>query len=123
IKGDIFLKTNDPASPLVPVLVEANVQAPLSVLPDTLSLGAVKVGDTVVERVQVRGTKPFRVTGVAGAGKDVTSEVASAEPRTVQIVTLHYQVGQPGDFHRELKIKTDLQDAPVTVTIEGTASP
>jgi hypothetical protein len=121
VKGDIFLKTNDPTSPLVPVLVEANVQAALTVLPETLALGTVKVGDTVIKRVQVRGTKPFRVVSVAGAGKEIKSEVASADPKTVQIVTLRYQVAEAGEFHRELKIKTDLQEAPVTVTIEGTA--
>jgi hypothetical protein len=123
IKGDIFLKTNDPASPLVPVLVAANVQASLTVLPETLSLGTVKVGETVVKKIQVRGARPFRVTSVAGAGKDVTSEVAAGDARPVQTVTLRYQVTQPGEFRRELKIKTDLQEQPVTLTIEGTASP
>jgi len=39
----------------------------------------------------------------------------------VQIVSFKCQVSQPGPFKRELKIKTDLQDSPITVTIDGNA--
>src|SRR5207244_2165563 len=34
LKHDVYLKTNDPAAPLVPVLIEANVQAVLTVSPE-----------------------------------------------------------------------------------------
>ena len=38
-------------------------------------------------------------------------------------VALCSQFSQAGDFKRELKIKTDLQDAPVIVTLEGSVTP
>jgi hypothetical protein len=36
---------------------------------------------------------------------------------------LKCQPGKPGDIKRELRLKTDAQEAPVTVTVEGKAIP
>jgi hypothetical protein len=124
LKGDFFLKTNDPASPLLPVLVEAAVQSNLSVAPATVTLGTVKVGDTLMRRVVVRGQRPFRVVAVEGLGEGITLEPAASDaPAPVQVVTFKCQPAKPGEFRHEVKIKTDLQEAPVTVTIDGSAAP
>jgi hypothetical protein len=122
LKQELFLKTNDPGSPLVPVLVEATVQSAVTVSPSGLSLGLVKKGDLLVRRVVVRSAKSFRVLDVEGATDGITVEKSStAAP--VQTVTFKCQFNNPGAFKRELKIKTDLQDVPVPVVIEGTVSP
>jgi hypothetical protein len=122
-KHEVFLETNDPASPRVPVLIEANVQSPVTVAPSALSLGAVKTDVALTRRVVVRGHKPFRVTGVEGTGSGIELGVALATTEAeVQFVTLKCQLDKPGAFKRELKIKTNLQDEPVVVTIDGTAS-
>ncbi len=124
LKGDLFLKTNDPASPLLPVLVEGVIQSNLTVAPAALSLGAVKIGETVTRRVVVRGTKPFRVLGVEGMGQEMQLDPPpSATPAPVQVVSFKFAFRNAGDFKREVKIKTDLQDAPVVVTIDGSAAP
>jgi hypothetical protein len=122
LKQELFLKTNDPGSPLVPVLVEATVQSAVTVSPSGLSLGLVKKGDLLVRRVVVRSAKPFRVLDVEGATDGISVEKSStAAP--VQTVTFKCQFNNPGAFKRELKIKTDLQDVPVPVVIEGTVAP
>jgi hypothetical protein len=124
IKGDLFLKTNDPASPLLPLLVEATVQSSVTVAPAAVSLGTVKIGETVTRRVVVRGNKPFRVVRVEGLGEGITVDPApSATPAPVQVITFKCQFTKAGDFKQEAKIKTDLQDAPLVVTIEGSAAP
>jgi hypothetical protein len=124
LKGDLFLKTNDPASPLLPVLVEGVVQANLTVAPATLNLGAVKVGETLTRRVVVRGTKPFRVMKVEGMTEGMQVDPPpSATPAPVQVVSFKCVFRKPGDFKHEVKIQTDLQEAPVVVTIEGSAAP
>jgi hypothetical protein len=124
LKGDLFLKTNDPTSPLLPVLVEGVVQSNLTVAPSTLSLGAVKIGETLTRRVVVRGNKPFRVMSVEGMGDGIKLDPPpSATPAPVQVVSLKCVFRKAGDFKHEVKIKTDLQDAPVVVTIEGSAAP
>lgn len=122
-RHNVFLKTNDTASPLVPVLVEATVQSPLAVSPEALSLGTVKMGTPLVRRVVVRGSKPFHVTGVEGVGDgfDLAEPVAAVD-QVVQFVTFKCQPGKEGAFRREMKIKTTLQDAPVSVVIDGSAA-
>ena len=124
LKGDLFLKTNDPASPLLPVLVEGVVQSNLTVSPAALSLGTVKIGETLRRRVVVRGNKPFRVLGVEGLGEGMQLDPApSSTPAPVQVVSFKCVFAKPGEFKHEVKIKTDLQAAPVVVTIDGSSAP
>jgi hypothetical protein len=121
---ELLLKTNDPASPLVSVLVEANIQAPLMVTPSTLSLGTVRVGDTVTKKVIVRGNQAFRITGLDNLGDVFKVEELSSQAQAQQILTVKYQAKAPGDLHEQLKIKTDLpQEAAVTLKVEGTVVP
>jgi hypothetical protein len=122
-KHNVYLKTNDPAGPLVPVLVEANVQSALSVSPSTLSLGTVKTDTALTRRVVVRGSKPFKVTGVEGAGNGIElGAPLSTTEAEVQFVTFKCTFASAGAFRREVKIKTTAQDTPVSVVIEGTAT-
>ncbi len=119
----VYLKTNDPASPLVPVLIEANVQSALTVTPKILSLGSVKTDTALTRRVVVRGNRPFRVTGVEGTGSGVElGAPLGATDGEAQFVTFKCQFAAAGPFKREVKIQTSLQSAPVIVTIEGTAT-
>lgn len=124
LKQELFLKTNDPASPLLPLLVEATVRASLEVTPPALNLGAVAANKEQTRRVLLKGAKPFRVLGVEGAGDGVVCEDAPAgAAATVHTLTVKCQFTQAGAFRRELKVKTDLQEAPVVVVIDGTVAP
>jgi hypothetical protein len=123
LKEFVYLQTNDPSAAAAPLLVEAQVQPALTVTPQALGLGAVKAGEALTRRVVVRGGKPFKVLGVDGVGDGISAADLSATPATVQTVTLKCQLTQAGDFKRELKIKTDLQEAPVTVVVEGSVAP
>lgn len=120
-KHSVYLKTNDPSSPLIPVLVEANVQSALTVTPAALSLGPVSLGTPLTRRVVVRGGRPFKVLGIEGEGVELGAALSAAEAE-VQFVTFKCTFDKPGPFKREVKIKTSLQDAPVSVVIDGTAA-
>ena len=121
-KHNVYLKTNDPASPLVPVLVEANVQSALSVTPSTLGLGTVKTDTALTRRVVVRGGKAFKVTGVEGTGNGIELGAALSDTEAeIQFVTFKCQVTAAGPFRREVKIKTTAQEPAVNVVIEGIA--
>jgi hypothetical protein len=125
LKQTLYLKTNDPATPLVPLLVEAILQSAVTVSPAALSFGGVKAGDELTRKVVVRGTRPFKILAVDGLGDGVIlgNEPTGAATAAVQTVAFKCKFTQTGEFHRELKIKTDLQDAPVVVTLDGTAAP
>jgi Protein of unknown function (DUF1573) len=123
LKQELTLKTNDPTSPTVPVLVEATIQASLTVVPGTISLGVLKMGDKVSRRVVVRANQPFKIVAVDGVGDGIEAELPPSSA-AVQIVTLKYQPGQTGDLHRQLRIKTDLdKEASTTVLLEGKIEP
>jgi hypothetical protein len=123
LKHEVLLKTNDPASPVVPILVEANVQASLTIAPSTVAFGTVRLGETVTRRIQIRGNKEFRIQSIAGLGDDITVELP-ATAASVQVITLKYQPRQAGELRRQLTIQTDLSDqASGTVAVEGTAEP
>lgn len=121
-KDNVYLKTNDPASPLVPLLVEANVQTAVSLSASSFNLGTVKVGEAVTRRVQVKGNKPFKILSVEGVGEGVEAVDLSANTGDRQTVTFKCQFSKNGEFKRELRIKTDLQETPLVVTIEGNAA-
>jgi len=122
IKEDIFLKTNDPTSPLVPVLVEANIQPTLTVAPASLALGTVKIGEAMVRRVVVRGTKPFVLAAVEGATEVTAAGELKTAPSGVQTLALNIKVDALGDFRKVVEIKTD-QGESVQLIVEGTAAP
>lgn len=114
----IFLKTNDPSVGLLPVWVTGNIQSPLEAVPATLNLKEVKSGAALTRRVFVRSPKPFKIVGIEGP--DAVKLGESPLPNQGQTVTLEIvPPPQEGPFHYEVKIKTDLQDAPVVVAIDG----
>lgn len=89
-----------------------------------LSLGMIKPEDSLTRRVVVRASKPFKVLGVDGLGEGIELGAQPAsEPSMVQTVTFKCSVKQEGQFKKQLKIKTDIQETPVLVTIEGTTVP
>lgn len=121
LKQEITLKTNDPSSPTVPVLVEVSVLPPLTVSPDALALGPVPVGKPLVRRVVVRGTQPFKITGLEGPSAVTLGEAPRDTAATVQTVTLTLIPGEAGPFRHTVTIKTDIPGGETPVVISGTA--
>jgi len=120
-KQAVYLKTNDPNSPLLPLLVEATIQAPLSVAPETVKFADVSLGQESTKRVLVKGIKPFRITAIEGQGEGITAEPQEGTGDR-RLVTIKWQPAKAGEFTRKLLIKTDLdKDATATVTFEGNA--
>ena len=120
-KQDLYLKTNDPACPLLPVLVEAIVQAPLTAAPDKADLGTVTLGQTATKRVIVKATKACRITGMEGQEDGLTAETSDAAAER-HFVTIKWQPTKSGNLSRQLVIKTDLdRDSVLKIPVEGVA--
>jgi hypothetical protein len=121
-KHDLVLKTNDPASDVMTVVVDGNIQAALRAAPSLVNLGAIKVNQARTFKVQVLGNKPFRITEVKTDGKDIAAELPQAAV-TVHTLTLTCTAANAGELKRQITIITDLEkNASVTVTIQGTAA-
>lgn len=123
IKKPVLLKTNDPNSPLIPLLVEANVQALISVTPPKVDLGTLAKGMSVTKRVLVQGKKPFRITKVDGTGEGIkVDSVRPSSDGTLHVVTFAISPEKVGEVRRELLIRTDLQQAPLKTELTGVVS-
>ncbi len=123
LKHELNLRTNDPATPLIAILVEANVQAGLTVTPPVLRLGMSQVGDSLIRKVVVRGQTPFRIVAVDGQGEGIAlMGELPAVAATTQVLTFKCQLMKPGELRKQLLIKTDQAGASLPVTIEATVA-
>ncbi len=123
LKQELILKTNEPGgSQFLTVVVEANVQATLSVSPAVVNLGRVKVGSESTQKVQVRGQRPFRILKVDGVDDQVTAILPTGAAQN-HVLVLRCQPRQPGDIRRQLVIHTDMDRSAVTVSLEAKAGP
>jgi hypothetical protein len=120
-KQEIFLKTNDPNCPMLPVLVEATVRAPLTASPNKLEFGSATVGRPITKRVIVTATKACKITSIEGQADGVTAELPEGS-KEKHFLTVKWLPTAAGELKRSLVIKTDLeQDASVIVMLEGKA--
>jgi hypothetical protein len=120
-KQALFLKTNDPNCPLLPVLVDANVQAPLTASPDKVEFGTAMVGQPITKRVIVKASKECKITAIDGQADGVTVDLPEGSKET-HFLTIKWLPNAPGELKRSIVIKTDLdQGASVTVMLEGKA--
>lgn len=116
IRDEIRILTNDRESPMVPVLVTASIQGTLTATPSMLALGNVPATG-VQGRYIVRGTKPFSIQSIEGAGDGFTLTAADSAKKTLHVLTMTYRPEQGstrGDLRRTFKVTTDLPDeAPI----------
>src|SRR5262249_24413280 len=117
-KQELILKTNDLTSPVFSIAVEGNIQASLSVAPQVVNMGTVKLGESKTQKVFVRGSRPFRITGVEGDGKGIRVESAAKAAKS-QILVIHFQPTEMGEFHRQIRVRTDLDAETANITIEA----
>jgi hypothetical protein len=107
---DLWLTTNNPASPRVRVPLTVEIEPALSVSPSTLALGQVKAGEETERKVIVRGAQPFRITSIKGTDDEVKVRDNTAEPKAVHVLTVTLRGSRPGDLSRTLRVITDLQE-------------
>jgi hypothetical protein len=125
IKYEVQLNTNDRTTPVLDVVMEGIIQAPLVASPNQINLGNVKVSEIVSGRVILRGPsgQAFRILGVDGQGDGISvkypDKAATAHLLVVEFVPTH-----AGKISKTLTIKTDLAgDLSAHVTVEGNGVP
>jgi hypothetical protein len=121
-RDEVFLKTNDPQSPLVPIQVQGTIQAPITLSQEVISGVNLRVGDETSRVLIVRGSRPFRILSVTGQDKDVTITTSlPTNPATAQALAIKVKASKAGAFAHDLQITTDLEKTPATLKIEGSA--
>jgi hypothetical protein len=106
---DVWIQTNNPASPRIRVPLTVEIEAPLTVSPTTVGLGQVKAGKLAERKVIVRGVRPFRIISVEGTDKELTVRDSTTDSKMVHVLTVTLQPHLPGELQRILRVITDLQ--------------
>ena len=118
---DVWLTTNNAAMPKlrVPLTVEieappaptpAPVPAPAAKIAPNIVLEPVHVGKEEERKVVLRGTQPFRITGIQGADKDIIVRPVSNDSQAVHELTLTFRPGQVGPVNRLIRVTTDMSN-------------
>jgi hypothetical protein len=106
---DVWLETNNAASPKIRVPLTVEIEAPLTVSPATVGLGELKSGKVAERKVIVRGVQPFRILSVEGTDKELTVHDSTTDTKSVHVLTVRLQAQHAGELLRTLRIVTDLK--------------
>jgi hypothetical protein len=122
---DVWLKTNIPSLPQVRVPLTVDVASALSVVPEQVALGAVRMGGEVERRVIVRGVKPFKITRLAGVDSNLTVKGNTTAAREIHVLTVRYKPAAIGELLKQVRVLTDLpgDDAEIDFRVSGIVVP
>lgn len=123
LQEEIILQTNDRSSPRVPLQVIGQLEALLSVAPQTFAVGAMKQGEVREQRLIVRGREPFKITKIECEGFEVEFQPTEAAKDTHILSVRLVATAPAGAINHPLIVHTDGGEAMVakaTVTGEVT---
>jgi uncharacterized protein DUF1573 len=115
LRDEILVVTNDPESPHIPIQVTAQIRGDLSATPSVLGLGHVASASVAQGRFLIRGSKPFTIVSIAGAGEGFKLAADDSTPKSMHILTLSYYPAESsirGDLRRTFRVVTDLPGEP-----------
>jgi hypothetical protein len=107
---DVWLRTNNPTMPQVRVPLTVEIESALSVTPEAVTLGQLRVKGEGERRVIVRGTKPFKITRVQGTDDQVLVKDNTPEAKAVHVLTVRLKAAKAGEVRRTLRVLTDLPE-------------
>jgi hypothetical protein len=125
-KDQITLKTNDPASPEIPIFVTGQIQGLLSASPSVMNLGQVPKGGSIQKTVIVKADKPFTIKESKATKGSVTVAVTNpASDQPIQTLNITYKAPDAvGPDHAVLEITSDIADEPpAKINLFATVSP
>jgi hypothetical protein len=121
---DVWLKTNVTSLPQIRVPLTVEIESPLSVSPEVVSLGQVKAGAEGERRVIVRGVQPFKITKVEGTDDGLLVQDSTKESKPVHVLTVKLKGDKPGELNRKLRVITDLaEDGEIEFQVSGQVTP
>lgn len=121
IRDQITLVTDDANSPRVPILVEATVEADITVTPAKVSLGLMTPGQEKRVSVVLRGRRPFAIEKIEADSDTGAFRVRlPKDERIVHVLPLTVTPpGDPGEFSESFTVTIAGRDAPITFEATG----
>lgn len=113
----LLLVTNDSQAAHVPVVVEGQVLAKVTVNPTALFLGVTKRGQRVSKQIVVRGKQPLKIMSVDADRKSFEWTIPPNQTaKPLQLLPVTFLAGaELGKVERTIRIQTDLQKQPVEI--------
>jgi hypothetical protein len=122
---DVWVKTNIASMPQLRVPLTVEVQSALSVGPEAVAFGALKVNTEAERRVIVRGVRPFKIKKIDGGDANLWIKDTTAGAREIHVLLVRYKPAQAGQVARSVRILTDLgaDDNEIDFRISATVQP
>lgn len=118
--SDVWLKSNVAGIGNIRVPVHVEVEAPLTVNPQNLLIGKVKMGETAEKKIVVRGASPFKIVALEGMDESWQIKDLPQDKKEVHVITVSFKANRPGESRQKLIIKTDLgENAEVEFTTKA----
>jgi hypothetical protein len=122
--SDVWVKTNLNVMPRVRVPLTVEVEAALQISPAVVSFGEVGPGATATRKVIVRGVKPFRITSLKGADREIEVQAGSDDRRGVHVLTVTLKAEKAGTIKKTIQVTTDLpEDHEIAFEVKGQVRP
>lgn len=90
---ELVIVTDDRSMPRVPFRVSGKIDAPFNVSPQLVSLGSLKPGESVAQRLVIRGREPFLIEAIECQGWDVAFD-PPAEPKRLHVLETRFTPGE-----------------------------
>lgn len=106
----LILHTNDRRLKTVPLNCIAQIEAPLSVSPSNVTLGQMKPGQPIEQRLLIKGNEPFQILDVTVPEMEVLFD-PTPEPKKIQFLNVTLipdAIRNRGDVRTTMTIKTDM---------------
>jgi len=107
---DVWVKTNIPSMPQLRVPLTVEIESALTVNPEAVALGKVKVNTEAERRVIVRGAKPFKITKIQGVDDALQVKDATPGDKEVHVLVVKVKPERSGNLTRKVKVHTDLKE-------------
>lgn len=107
---DIWVTTTNPSMPKLRVPLTVEVEAALSVTPNSVSLGEIRAGGETDRKVIIRGATPFRITKITGSDGELQVREAKSESKTVHVLTVTVRPSSVGALNRTIRVHTDIKN-------------
>lgn len=119
LNQQIILKTNDPTNPNIIINVRAIVESPLNAIPDTATLGKVKLNETKDQRIVLTSDRPFRIAGARGQiEKELIIEADIRSEKKQHVIIVKFSPKKVGPFKQLLEVQNNRGEV-VTITVEA----
>lgn len=108
LNEQVVLLTNDERSPEVPLDVEGQVVADLTVSPASLFVGILQPGQKATKTVVIKAKQPFKILGIQCEDPAFQAKIPG-EARPMQILPITFTAGETqGKVSQRIRILTDM---------------